>query len=87
MRGMGEDSAWTAEEKGCSDEEGGGCAGEEDDGVAVGCLDGGGSGLRAVEALGAALQEGHWPNSRSRKRKIQRTPMTCQYQTVVSTKT
>ena len=29
----------------------------------------------------------HWPNSRRRKRKIQSTPMTCQYQTVVSTKT
>lgn len=29
----------------------------------------------------------HCPNSSRRKRKIQRTPMTCQYQTVVSTKT
>ena len=64
-----------------------GGAGQKDDGVAVGGLHGGGSGLGVVEALGAALQEGHWPNSRRRKRKIQRTPMTCQYQTVESTKT
>ena len=74
-----------AEEKGCGDEEGGGSAGQEEDGVAVGGLHGGGRGLRVVEALGAALQEGHWQNSSRTKRKSQRTPMACQYQTVAST--
>jgi hypothetical protein len=37
--------------------DGGGGAGEEVDGVAIGCLDAGGSGAGAVEALGAALGE------------------------------
>jgi hypothetical protein len=79
--------AIAAEEEGAGGEEGGGGGGEEDDGVAVGGLDGRGRGLGVVEALGAALKEGHWPNSRRRKRKIQRTPMQCQYQTVESTST
>jgi len=135
--------ALTAEEQRSGNEERGAGAAEENDGVAVGSLYGGGSGARAVEALGAALSVGggcqneaktnakkdtgvsplrirkarecsgrdakswlhgrdgefpvrsiccsqtalHCPNSSRRKRKIQRAPMTCQYQTVVSTKT
>src|SRR6185437_13886800 len=68
--------------------------------VAVSLLDGERGSLHAVSALCAALCAGdacgdgkngeeaeaplHWKNSRRMKRKIQRAPMACQYQTVVS---
>jgi hypothetical protein len=55
--------------------------------MAVGCLDGWRRGAGRIEALGAALDQRHWPYSSSRKRKIQSTPMVCQYQTMESTKT
>ena len=83
-----------AEEQGCGDEEGGGCAGEENDGVAVGGLHGGGRGARAVEALRAALRQHgereidtHWAYSSNRKRNIQSAPMACQNHAVASTNT
>jgi hypothetical protein len=79
--------ALAAEKQGSKDEEGRAGAAEKNDGVTVGCLDGGGCGAGAVETLSTALEQGHWPNSKRRKRKTQRIPMTCQYQTVVSTNT
>ena len=55
---MSEGLGVSTKEKNSSGKDGGGCSGEEVDGVAVGGLDCGGSGLRAVEALSAALGVG-----------------------------
>ena len=57
------------------------------DRMTVGCLHRRRRGAGVVQALRATLQEAHCPYSSSAKRKIQSTPITCQYHTVASTST